>query len=81
MAKGKNKASNELVTKRMLQEAVDAILGGMDKLFSEFRNENKIEHMEINRQLSDLKYDMPSMKEFNKLKNDFDKHVENHLQV
>ena len=78
------KKESEFVTKTMLQEAVDAILDGMNNLAEDIKKEinlrfeeNSAEHADIKHQISDLKYDTPSMKEFNDLKTKVDKNLAN----
>ena len=80
--------NNPLVTKSMLDEAVDAILKGVDALFRQFKGEvdkrfDKVES-EINfvkTDVRDIKADLsntPSRKEFNELKTKVDRY---HPQV
>jgi hypothetical protein len=74
MAKGE---ANEPVTKKTLDEAVDTILQGVEGLFKELNkrfDDLEFEQREIKRQIGDLKYDMPTRKEFNELKDRVDKY-------
>ncbi len=81
---------NEPVTRGMLDEAVSALLNGMDNLYQRFRNEiapltKDVSSIQtdvtfIKRDIHDIKADLsdtPSRREFNKLK---DK-VEDHIQL
>lgn len=76
--------SKKFVTEEKLDQAVDAILTGMDGLFKEFgkkindRFENiDNELTQIKRQISNLKHDTPSRKEFDELKKKVDLHFKN----
>lgn len=74
MAKGE---ANEPVTRKTLDEAVDTILQGVEGLFKELNkrfDDLEFEQREIKRQISDLKYDIPTRKEFNELKDRVDKY-------
>jgi uncharacterized membrane-anchored protein YhcB (DUF1043 family) len=71
-----------------LDEAVEAILKGVETLFGNFRGEliakfdkvgerfDKLEagQKDLQRQISDLKYDTPTQKEFDTLKDKVDKY-------
>ena len=61
----------------MLDEAVEAILNGMQRMFSkQDKRFDKLEagQMDLQRQISDLKYDTPTQKEFDTLKSRVDKY-------
>ncbi len=67
----------ELVNRGMLDEAVDAILEGIELMFSkQGKRFDKLEagQKDLQRQISDLKYDTPTQKEFNILKSKVDKY-------
>ena len=80
--------TNEPVTRGMLDEAVEAILKGVDELVNGLRGEmnTRFEKVDIRfdkldagqrdlqRQINDLKYDTPTQKEFEDLKTRVDKY-------
>ncbi len=75
---------NKPVNKGMLDEAVKAILEGMDRLFGGLKTEMSAEFEKIKaditfikRDINDIKADLsdtPSRREFNELKSKVDKH-------
>lgn len=86
MVKSEDNFATEKFVFKTVQEASDSILSGMDKMFSNLKEMIGKNHEEmlselshINHQVSDLKHDTPTIKEFNKLRNDLDGHVINHL--
>ncbi len=65
------------VSKKMLDEAVEAILNGMEGMFSkQDKRFDKLEagQKDLQRQIGDLKYDTPTQKEFDTLKSKVDKY-------
>ncbi len=79
MSADKKADPNEPVTSGLLDEAVDSILKGIDKLVNsakeELRQEMKagfeeaiVERRGLRREIRDLQWDTPTTKEFNKLK-------------
>ena len=78
----------EPVSRGVLDEAVEAILKGVETMFGNFRGEmntkfskvddrfDKLEagQKDLQRQISDLKYDTPTQKEFDTLKSRVDKY-------
>jgi uncharacterized membrane-anchored protein YhcB (DUF1043 family) len=78
----------EPVNRGVLDEAVEAILKGVETMFGNFRGEmntkfakvderfDKLEagQKDLQRQISDLKYDTPTQKEFDTLKSKVDKY-------
>ena len=75
LATMKKSNSNDPVTRGVLDEAVEAILSGMQRMFSkQDKRFDKLEagQKDMQRQINDLKYDTPSQKEFNTLKSRVD---------
>lgn len=77
---------SELVTKNMLTEAVDSIVEGMNQLFERLnkkidknQEENRAEFAHVHHEISDLKHDTPSIKEFSELKDRVDDHLVTHV--
>ena len=80
--------SKKPVNHGVLDEAVEAILKGVEKMFGNLRGEmnakfarvderfDKLEagQKDLQRQISDLKYDTPTQKEFDTLKSKVDKY-------
>jgi len=69
--------SNAPVTRGVLDEAVEAILKGMEVMFS--KQDKRFDNLEagqkdLQRQIGDLKYDTPTQKEFDILKGRVDKY-------
>ena len=67
----------EPVSRVVLDEAVEAILNGMERMFS--KQEKRFDKLEsgqkdLQRQIGDLKYDTPTQKEFDTLKSRVDKY-------
>lgn len=74
MTKGE---ANQPVTKKTLDEAVDAILQGVEGLFEELNkrfDDLEFQQREIKRQIGDLKYDAPTRREYDELKDRVDKY-------
>lgn len=70
-------ATMKPVSKKMLDEAVEAILNGMEIMFS--KQEKRFDKLEagqkdLQHQISDLKFDTPTQMEFNTLKSKVDKY-------
>ncbi len=84
MSKKNIKINNDtVVTFGMLTEATDAVLNGiqgmfddlnvkLDKRFDKIDLEAKYNHDTLQKQIDELKYDTPTRKEFNNLKDRFD---------
>lgn len=69
------------VTNEMLQQAVDAIIAGVENMMKDLRREMNVRFEEvksgqrdIKRRIKDVQLDAPSRKEFGKLKNRVDKY-------
>ncbi|MCX6705510.1 MAG: hypothetical protein NTV24_00165 [Candidatus Woesebacteria bacterium] len=73
------KLRKQVVNFGMLSDAIDTILVGVQKMFDELRAEikkgfentdNKINfiHSDLHHQITDLKYDTPSLKDFESIK-------------
>lgn len=52
----------------MLDDAIQAVLDGVQKMFDKLELKVDYMHSDLKHQIDDLKYDTPSMKEFNDLK-------------
>lgn len=77
MTKLTNK-KDEIVTKTMLNEAVDAILEGVNTMISEFKAENKADHLELKRKIDDLSADTPTLRQHLQLNEKVDRHILHH---
>jgi cell division protein FtsB len=69
--------SKEPVNRGVLDEAVDAILKGMERMFAEQEEHfNKLEagQKDLQHQINDLKYGTPTQKEFAEVKAKVDKY-------
>jgi hypothetical protein len=84
----KNQEENRkaFATKSMLREAVDSIIEGVNQLFEKLnkkidmnQEENRAEFAHVHHEISDLKHDTPSMKEFIELKDRVDDHLVAHV--
>ncbi len=67
----------EPVNRGVLDEAVEAILKGVEKMFAgQEKRFDKLEagQKDLQRQIGDLKYDTPTQKEFDTLKSKVDKY-------
>ena len=62
------KIRKEAVTFSMLSDATDTILTGVQKMFDKLENKVDFNHTDLKHQISDLKYDTPSLKDFESLK-------------
>ncbi len=62
------KLRNQAVNFGMLSDATDTILTGVQKMFDKLENKVDFNHSDLKHQISDLKYDTPSLKDFESLK-------------
>ena len=79
---------NEPITRKILDEAVEAILDGINRMFTGMNKrfdgiDARFDNLEagqriLQRKIKDLKYNVPTRKEFNELKARVDKY---HPQV
>lgn len=81
----KKNINESLVTFGMLSDAMDTLLNGMqgmfddlntklDKRFNKVETDMKYVHDSLKKEIDELKFDSPTRKEFNDLRDRFDRH-------